>query len=402
MKCLFFRVFYCTKGDDGESGGFSDGRYGFKERMNILIGLYKYTPYGGLQKDTQRVIQEAVRRGHQVTVLTTRWDEDRTDGVTYEMVPVHGWTNTARMAAFGETFRRRAASWDGVSLAMNRLPGADFYFAADSCNATVLPRRPLYWLKRFLPRYRAIVRQEAAVFDAKSRTTFLLISEMQRVDFMAAYPEIAAERYVLLVPGIDSRCRGYRVDDALRESLRAECGAGPDDVLLVTVGSNLHLKGVDRVLQCLKKLPDHVRYVVIGNNRAVDGAAMCRQFGVPQERVYFAEPKKNVPDYLCSADLMVHLAREEGAGAVLLEGVSCGLPVVCTAACGFAPFLREISEDCVVPEPFQETTAFELVNKALAQLETLKRLTADYAATHDFTRRSAEIVDRLEQKAAES
>ena len=39
--------------------------------MRILISLYKYFPYGGLQKDTLRFAREAARRGHQVDLLVT-------------------------------------------------------------------------------------------------------------------------------------------------------------------------------------------------------------------------------------------------------------------------------------------------------------------------------------------
>ena len=42
--------------------------------MKLLLALFKYFPSGGLQKDTLRIAEEAIRRGHDVTLLTTSWE----------------------------------------------------------------------------------------------------------------------------------------------------------------------------------------------------------------------------------------------------------------------------------------------------------------------------------------
>ena len=42
--------------------------------MKLLLALFKYFPSGGLQKDTLRFAEEAIRRGHDVTLLTTSWE----------------------------------------------------------------------------------------------------------------------------------------------------------------------------------------------------------------------------------------------------------------------------------------------------------------------------------------
>ena len=375
--------------------------------MEILIALFKYFPYGGLQSDARRIAEEAMRQGHDVTVLTTSWKEaERPAGLKVKEVPVRGLTNTARMKAFAEDFRRMVAARrehgdaDGsarrvVTLSMNRLPGADFYFAGDACLKARLPQKSLWCVKSFLPRYRAVLKQEASVFSASSKTRYLLISERQKREFGEHYPAVSADRFVLLPPGIDERAHRHAISAELRSELRRECGAGDGDVLLMTVGTNLKLKGVARTLSVLGGLPANVCYAVIGNDHPEAFDALRKRHGVPAERVRFLGPKRNVPDYLCAADLMVHAAMEEGAGSVLLEAVSCGLPVVCTEVCGFSPFIGEIDGDCLVREPYSPEKLATTIERALAHLVELKTMTKDYALQHDFTTRAKRVVELL-------
>ena len=113
---------------------------GLRERMSqkslhIIIALYKYVFWGGLQKDTLRLAEEAVRRGHRVTVFTTDW-ENPPDFICVEKCRVSGLSNVSRMRSFNHAWKERLeqGGYD-VSVAMERVEGADFYFAADSAIA---------------------------------------------------------------------------------------------------------------------------------------------------------------------------------------------------------------------------------------------------------------------------
>ena len=156
---------------------------GTEPTMRILISLYKYFPFGGLQKDTLRFAREAARRGHQVDLLTTDWQGERPSDANLAIhftPPIRAWSNTARMDEFArhvEEFRRQG-HYD-ITLAMNRIPGADFYFAADSCLARYLKHKHWPITLALSPRYRAILRQEKAVFGPESQTKIFTIADAQ-------------------------------------------------------------------------------------------------------------------------------------------------------------------------------------------------------------------------------
>ena len=106
--------------------------------MHIAFVLYRYFPHGGLQKDFLRTLHEAVGRGHKVTAFFAVQEGDLPENDLFNIVkvPVSGWSNHAKMKSFAVNLKKFIASggYDKV-LMFSRIPGGDFYFAADNCLA---------------------------------------------------------------------------------------------------------------------------------------------------------------------------------------------------------------------------------------------------------------------------
>jgi UDP-glucose:(heptosyl)LPS alpha-1,3-glucosyltransferase len=67
---------------------------------------------------------------------------------------------------------------------------------------------------------------------------------------------------------------------------------------------------------------------------------------------------------MAAADLLVHPARTEAAGIVLLEAIINGLPVVATEICGFSSHIREAEAGIVIPEPFAIQALIDALRRA--------------------------------------
>ncbi|MBZ0218745.1 MAG: glycosyltransferase, partial [Fimbriimonadaceae bacterium] len=76
--------------------------------------------------------------------------------------------------------------------------------------------------------------------------------------------------------------------------------------------------------------------------------------------------RDDIADILCAADLMVHPARKENTGAVILESLMCGTPVICSGSCGNAEFVARSGAGSVTPEPFAHSDLVAAVKSALA------------------------------------
>jgi len=332
--------------------------------MRLALCLYRYFPHSGLARDMLRIAAEAARRGHHVDVYAREWHGDIPPGMRVRTIGVRGWTNHGRNAAFVNALRARLQreAHDAV-VGFNKMPGLDFYYAADGCYAArVRRRRPRAY--ELTPRCRALKHAEEAVFGPRSRTRVLLLSETARLEYRAFYA-ISDSRLRLLPPTLDAAHRRGPLQADRRRAVRADLGAAGGDLLILTVGSGYHTKGMDRSIRGLAALPDtlrrRARLVVVGTGKPRSFRRLAARLGV-DGRVVFTGGRDDVPELLRAADVLVHPARQENTGNVLLEALAAGLPVIATANCGYARHVEAAQAGNVLPLPYSQQS----LDRALA------------------------------------
>ena len=145
--------------------------------MKIAFCLFRYFPYGGLQKDFMRIAKEAHRRGHDITVFTMHWDGEKPEWMNIQLINPKGFTNHEQAWRFSHAAfeKARRQHFDRV-VGFNKMHGLDVYYAADGCFVAKESYRLSPW-RRLLSRYRIYSRLERCVFSSKSNTKVLLISK---------------------------------------------------------------------------------------------------------------------------------------------------------------------------------------------------------------------------------
>jgi len=368
--------------------------------MQLAFILYKYFPFGGLQRDFMRIALECQRRGHAIRVYTMIWEGDVPEGFEVLVAPVKALFNHVRNERFTawveDDLARRPV--DRV-VGFNKMPGLDVYYAADPCfedKAQTL-RNPLY---RRWGRYKHFARYERAVFDSRSKTEILMISEVQQPLFVKHYGT-PAERFHLLPPGIAQDRRAPPDAEAVRADFRAEFGLDDDQLLLVQIGSGFKTKGLDRSLKALAALPralkQRTRLFVIGQDDPKPFQLQSAAQGIA-EQVVFLKGRSDVPRFLLGADLLIHPAYNENTGTVLLEALVAGLPVLVTDVCGYAHYIEEADCGRVVPSPFDQQTLNALLAQMLASDEqralwqSNALAYADRADLYSMPERAADVI----------
>jgi UDP-glucose:(heptosyl)LPS alpha-1,3-glucosyltransferase len=304
--------------------------------MQLAFVLYKYFPFGGLQRDFMRIALECQQRGHQIRVYTLIWEGDVPPGFEVLVAPVK--------ALFNHRRNEKLSAWMQADLAkrpvdrligFNKMPGLDVYYAADGCfeDKAQNLRNSLY---RRWGRYR-----HCAVFAKDAKTEVLMISEVQQPLFIKHY-DTPLERFHLLPPGIAQDRRRPANADEIRAGFRAEFNLKDDELLLVQIGSGFKTKGVDRSLKALAALPG------LGDN------------------VTFLKGRSDIPRFLLGADLLIHPAYNENTGTVLLEALVAGLPVLVSAVCGYAHYIAEADAGRVLDEPFEQTQLTQYLTDMLS------------------------------------
>jgi len=334
--------------------------------MQLAFVLYKYFPFGGLQRDFMRIALECQARGHAIRVYTPIWEGEVPAGFDVRVAPVRALFNHHRNEKFSAWLAADLAR-DPVDrvVGFNKMPGLDVYYAADGCyedKAQTL-RAPIY--KRW-GRYKHFADYERAVFGPESKTEILMISEVQQPLFIKHYQTPEA-RFHLLPPGIAQDRRAPANAAEIRADFRREFGLKDDDLLLVQIGSGFKTKGLDRSLKALAALPrelkQRTRLIAIGQDDPKPFLLQIKALGLSGQ-VQILKGRSDIPRFLLGADLLIHPAYNENTGTVLLEALVSGLPVLVSEVCGYAHYIAEADAGRVVPAPFEQ----EMFNRMLAEM----------------------------------
>jgi UDP-glucose:(heptosyl)LPS alpha-1,3-glucosyltransferase len=368
--------------------------------MQLAFALFKYFPFGGLQRDFLRIALACQARGHAIRVYTLEWQGDVPAGFEVVRVPVTALSNHRRYEKFAEWMRLDLAARPADRVVgFNKMPGLDVYYSADPCyedKARTL-RGSFY---RLTGRYRHFSAFERAVFGPDSRAEILLISALQQPLFEKHYAT-PAQRFHLLPPVLAPDRRAPANAAEIRREFRSEFGLGADDLLLVQIGSGFKTKGLDRSLKALATLPaalrERTRLIAIGQDEPRPFLRQIRQLGLA-ERVSILKGRDDIQRFLLGADLLIHPAYNENTGTVLLEAVVCGLPVLTTAACGYAHYIEEAGAGSVIPLPFVQAALDARLAAMLADESARRQWCANglafaaHADLYSMPERAADII----------
>jgi UDP-glucose:(heptosyl)LPS alpha-1,3-glucosyltransferase len=326
--------------------------------MKFAFIIFKYFPYGGMQRDMLRTANELIQRGHTVEVFTMSWQGEQPQGIKVHTLPQKDWFNFMRYQRFIDaSFAMIHQNQFDYLFGYNRMAGLDAHFAADPCfiERAHQQRGRLY---RLLPRYRWFAAVEKAVFASDSKTEILAVSLAEQPHFAKWYGT-QAERFHYIPPYLSPERFQLQDKAAMRAHLRNAFGFGVDDFVYLLTGSGFAMKGLDRAILAMSALPKHVlsntRLVAVGQDNPKHFEKMAKKFGLSQH-VVISKGRPDIPQLMQGADVCVHPAYRENTGLVILEGMACGAPMLVSAGCGYAYHVSEAGAGLVADAPFDQAS----------------------------------------------
>ena len=331
--------------------------------MRIAFAIVSLFPGGGLQRDCVEIAKLVREQGHDVVIYTCRvHDHSLAGDIPILLLQNSAATNHGRQHQFAADFLNETAGRFDLIVGFDKLLGLDVIYCADASMGYRVLKSPLL---RLLPRYRTYVDIEKSSFAAGKKTKIILLSQNQVSEYQSAWATEASR--VLLVPPTLTLARrqpGCRTN-GVRQSLRATLGLADSDWVWLSIGVQPDTKGTDRAIKALARFPD-AKLLIAGlsetNHASIGLARQTQRLGVAH-RVKWLGHREDVSDVMAAADLLVHPARYDTTGTVILEAVVNGLPVITTAACGYARHVDFAGAGIVVREPFD----FRLFLAALDQ-----------------------------------
>ena len=160
-------------------------------------------------------------------------------------------------------------------------------------------------------------------------TQFVSVADAMTEQYLAAGIS-TPNRYMTIHSGMNiDAFLGARRDDALRQSL----GISPDDVVVGKIARLFRLKGHEFLFEAAPRIVaavPNVRFLLVGDG--IYRARFERRVAAMNLQSHFIfaglVPPSEIPRYVASMDLLVHLSLREGLPRALPQALACGKPVV--------------------------------------------------------------------------
>lgn len=312
--------------------------------MRILqVSPYFYPHAGGVESHVRAISVELARLGHEVTVLTSRYDRslpatETLDGVRVVRAPTRAvlWNTPVDSGV-----RRLVRELTADVVHVHYPPPLTAYYAARGLGASAVPLCLTYHCDLYLsgPFGRLATGFYERLFlpPTLRRVSRVIVHTRS---YGATSRALRGRPLTIIPSSVDlDRFRPGTPDSELRRRLGLDHRR-----LLAFTGRLVPHKGLDALLRALPALPADVTLLLIGQGPRLPAlVASARRLNV-EDRVVFADSVSDddLPDYLRLAEIFVFPSqnRLEGFGLAVAEAMAVGLPVVIADM----PGVREVIE----------------------------------------------------------
>ena len=363
-----------------------------KKKLALL--LYRYFPYGGLQKDFLGVSKELVGRGHELRVYTRSWEGDVPENIDVVELGEKGLSNFSKNKNFVSNITDSLKDYaPDIVFGFNKMPGLDLYFASDTCFAKQSLNK--HYLLKFTRRFRQSMAFEREVFSQNSKTKIFLLNDKQYQDFQDLY-STQSERLTIVPPGIEKNW-----NEKKSINVHELWNLPPNEKIILFVGSDFSRKGLDRAILGMSYLSEQnlsATLFVIGDDSEGPYKKIIQEQSL-EEKIIFLGPREDVASFMKSSHLLVHPAREEAAGNIIIEALVSGLPCLVSSEVGFSTEVLKYKSGVVVEGEFSQEKFNSLLEENLseAKLISIKEILEPLAYNSYFYSRFSFVADFIEE-----
>jgi len=250
-------------------------------------------------------------------------------------------------------------------------------------------RRAYYALLAGLER-RIYTDPKVSLAAVSQRTATLLADYFHRQD-------------VRVIPnGVDTAQFSPSARLALRAEARLRRAIQETDFVLLLIGNDWRVKGLETVLRAMSSLRDlPILMIAAGDDSPPTFRETAKSLGI-SERCRFEPSREDVLDFYAAADLYVSPSREDSFGLPVAEAMACGLPVITSTHAGVANMIRD-GMDGFILRQIDDSHDLAGILQRLYEDELLRRTVGDAAAKAalewTWDRNAAEVWELLKDAA---
>jgi UDP-glucose:(heptosyl)LPS alpha-1,3-glucosyltransferase len=340
--------------------------------MNLAFCYESVLPRrGGCETYIADLARRLVADRHEVHLYACRWDAAALPpGLHYHALPAPHGPRFLRPWRFGGRVAEalRGARHD-VTIGFDKTWGQDVLYPQGGLHSASaahnIDKHGSAW-QRGLARvvkaldlahwsYRRLERRQ---YLGPRRPLVVVNSEMVRRHFMQ-YLGYDADDVHVVRSAIDPQRFAEQDRPRRRAEWREILGFGAHETIAVFAAMNYRLKGLVPLLYAVRRLCEHpefaeaaktFRVLVAGGLDYGRYQRLAQRLGVG-EKFYFVGPCPDMRNSYFAADFLVHPTFYDPCSLVVLEALTCGLPVVTTRRNGASELLQPPREGYVVDDP---------------------------------------------------
>lgn len=369
--------------------------------MHIAIVKSDYTPFGGAEKYTTRLIDAFLKNNIAVDVITSirsNWPNanEKLRQITLKHFP---YNNLLRLLTFHAAVRRflKRSNYDCI-LGMECIGYETHLRAGGGSHAAWIRRRcsETSWLRctsfKINPFHRAMISTERRAFGSTMLQRIICNSHLVAREIAHFYPE-AAHKIAVVHNGVEWRDFETAFEAGLikRSDIVRTLNLNPERFYYLFVGSGFERKGLAKAIRALRHLPSRTHLLIVGKDRhqrKYEG--LCKKLHI-SDRVHFFGPQKNVLPFFQVSDAFVLPTIYDPFSNASLEALAMGLYLVTSDANGCAEVMQEGAG--MVIRDLQDEQSVALAMKSALEPHLSKRAIRETVRHLDFETQLQQIVD---------
>lgn len=342
--------------------------------MKLCVVTHSLIKGDGQGRVNYEIVAEALRQGHQVTILASQLDQKLAQDrrLDWVYIPVKNFpTELIRNIAFSwqsaKWLKKNRSQFDlikingAITSASAELNAVHFVHSSwlKSPVHTWQQRKDFYGLYQWLYTFLNAFWEKQAFARAKA-----IVAVSQKVKQELLDIGVSGDRVEVITNGVNLQ------EFAPGTSDRAGLGL-PNNVVLALFAGDIRTprKNLDTVLQAISQV-SNLHLAVAGDTKDSPYPQLAEKFGI-SGRVHFLGYRRDMSDLMKAVDLFIFPSRYEACSLVLLEAMASGIPVITAQTSGGAEL---VSPECgfVLSDP-NDLTPLTQVLKQLTKTPELRK-----------------------------
>jgi len=368
----------------------------------IAIVIPKYGLVGGGERFAGELTAHLARSGNfELHVFANKWVPN-SDRITFHKVPIIRFPRFLRPLSFA-WFAQRLIDRAECDIVHSH----DRIFRADVFSVHFVPHGG--WVRDVRKKRqslfdRAMTAIESRMMASGASSWFLPVSSIAMEKFRQEYAALPGN-WRIVPPGVDIQQFSSPDRDRCRAEIRKRHGIGDSDLLVLFIGMNFEVKGLDTIIAALAKAraaqpAAGIHLLVVGRGNEAKYRDISRAHGIADAVHFAGTQSEGIERYYRAADFFAMLSTFDTFGMVVLEAMAAGLPVIISQNVGARDLVEEGVNGFVIADG---NDVGEAAEKMISLLDLDRRKSMGIAAAqtavqHDWSRLSENMTEIYESK----